>query len=223
VELHETRARLRGYEAVVTRAKVLQEIAQKALIKRQQLLSIASDGDALLAYVDQLLVDLKVIQQVTRREEIAFKQRRLGYIDGIITEGLAYIFPAKHLVARTECNFQRNNTKLQLSIIDSRGNVRPPFLTEGKFAQQLISFMAASAAITLLGKNILYLDESFSNASEDNLGKMQSLLRACIDGGNQVFMIAQSPLAFADLARREIHLMSNDGIFVDKVEYEDWG
>ena len=109
-------------------------------VKRQKLTTLLEESKELIQFLKQRLLDLRVLQEVVGKEEVAFKQRRLGYLDGNITESLQYIFPKKSLYAKTSCNFDRKNTKLHLSLVDARGYTRPTYLTEGKFAQQLISY-----------------------------------------------------------------------------------
>lgn len=196
--------------------------AEKLETQRQKLVSLLEESNTLLLFLKQRLVDLRVLQEITGKEEIAFKQRRLCYLDGNITESLQYIFPKKSLYAKTSCNFDRRNTKLHLSLVDKKGYVRPTYLTEGKFAQQLISFTAAKSCAKLLGKNKLYLDEAFSNSSEDNLLKMQKLLQESINDGFQLVLISQSHLLFSDISHHEIILSSSCGEFVDSVEYNDF-
>ncbi len=190
--------------------------------KRQKLVSLLNESNILCSFLKQKLVDLKVLQEVIGREEVAFKQRRLSYLDGNITESLQYIFPRKSLYAKTSCNFDRKNTKLHLSLVDKKGYVRPTYLTEGKFAQQLISFTAAKSCTKLLGKNKLYLDEAFSNSSEDNLLKMQKLLQESVNEGFQIILISQSNLLFSDIPHHQIILDSSGGEFVDSVKYIDF-
>lgn len=89
--------------------------------KKTKLVSLLNESNILCSFLKQKLVDLKVLQEVIGREEVAFKQRRLSYLDGNITESLQYIFPRKSLYAKTSCNFDRKNTKLHLSLVDKKG------------------------------------------------------------------------------------------------------
>lgn len=222
MDLTTVRIYLEEFEAKSNFAKIQLAEARKMEERRKVILSLMLESDALVEYLTTLTIDLRVLKEIVKREEAAFKRRRLSYLDGSITEKLSYIFPKKNLCARTECNFERNNTKLRLSLVDEKGNVRPPYLTEGKFAQQLISFAAAQSCTKLLGRNKLYLDEAFSNASEDNLIKMQELLKTCVEDGFQIILISQSPLLFSDIKRHEIILKSQDGQFIDSVVYQDY-
>lgn len=196
--------------------------AKKNTERLNRVKTAKENSERLIETVTNRIQDLKLLQSIVKQEEVAFKERRLDYIAGSITEQLDYIFPKKDLKAYIDCNFERNNMKLRLLLLDNGENYRPPYLTEGKFAQQLISFSSAAACTTLLGKNILYLDESFSNGSQDNLDKTQKLLKSHVDKGFQIILISQSSVLFNDLPRREIHLVSDDGKFVNKVEYKDY-
>jgi hypothetical protein len=195
---------------------------EKVEMKRQKLLSLLNESSTLLSFLKQRLLDFRVLQEIVGKEEVSFKQRRLSYLDGNITENLQYIFPKKSLYAKTSCNFDRKNMKLHLSLVDTKGYIRPAYLTEGKFAQQLISFTAAKSCTKLLGKDKLYLDEAFSNSSEDNLLKMQKLLQESVNEGFQIILISQSNLLFSDISHHEIVLNSSNGEFIDSVKYVDF-
>lgn len=214
--------KMNEYTTFCSLTKFKLEEAEKNVVKQHRLINAKTTLDLLTEDCTNKLTDLRVLKQIVKREEIAFKERRLAYIAGKITEQLDYIFPAKGLRSEINCNFERNNMKLKLALVDGSNNVRPPYLTEGKFAQQLISFSAAAACTELLGKNILYLDESFSNASQDNLERTQSVLQSHRDKGFQIILISQSSVLFNDLPRREIHLHSTDSKFVTEVEYKDY-
>lgn len=213
---------LNSYDANTKLASIRLKEAEVNLEKYQKVKSMRNTLDLLMEDCENKLTDLKILKQIIKKEEIAFKERRLAYISGKITEQLDYIFTEKGLRSEITCNFERNNMKLKLGLVDDSGVVRPPYLTEGKFAQQLISFSAAAACTELLGKNILYLDESFSNASQDNLEKTQKILNSHREKGFQIVLISQSSVLFNDLPRREIHLHSEDGKYVSRVEYKDF-
>lgn len=213
---------LNRYSLFVDSASVRLAKIKKDAKKVSVLKAASSNTLDLHESMKQRLVDLKLLQKIVKAEEIAFKERRLNFISGSITEQLEYIFPKKGLRANVSCNFERNNMRLRLTLSDPENSARPPYLTEGKFAQQLISFSAAAACTSLLSRNILYLDESFSNASQDNLEKTQHLLKSHVDKGFQIILISQSSVLFNDLPRREIHLISDDGKFVNSVEYKDF-
>ena len=66
-------------------------------VKRQKLTTLLEESKELIQFLKQRLLDLRVLQEVVGKEEVAFKQRRLGYLDGNITESLQYIFPKKSL------------------------------------------------------------------------------------------------------------------------------
>jgi len=201
--------------------KMKLEEAKKTEAKRLYLADLIEQSNALLFYLKDTLEDFKILHTVVCREEIAFKRRRLGFLEECLTKQMSIIFPKKRLRASIACDFNRRKTKLRLNIADSNNNLRPPSKTEGKLAQQLISVTSAYGCLKLLGKNILYMDEPFSNSSEDNLIKLQALLDSFVNEGFQVILISQSPLLFTDIERRLIMLRSINGVVVDRVEYEE--
>lgn len=217
----DVKRRLSLFDVALGVMKSKLEEARKVEGKRQQLLELVKESDLVVSYLAEILEDLKVLNTVVGKEEVAFKKRRLAFLESSITDQLDSIFPKKKLHVAIDCNFDRYKTKLRLNIVDSNNNVRPPSKTEGKLAQQLISVTSAYGCVKLLGKNILYMDEPFSNSSEDNLIKLQKLLNRFVVEGFQVILIAQSPLLFADIERRLILLRSRNGIVVDHVDYQD--
>jgi hypothetical protein len=198
------------------------KVSEELIKKRDVVKSRLSDANNLLRELDALRNVLKVVMRVVRDEEVKFKGRRLHFVDNNITESLDIIFPLKGLVAETHCDFQYLKTKLRLYLRDRSGNLRPPYVTEGKGAQQLVSFTAAESTLRLLGKKILYLDEPFSNASDETLEKIQPMLKKCVENGFQLILVSHSDCVYSGLKRREIHLQSSDGEFVREVVVQDF-
>ena len=198
------------------------DLARKTENKRQSLLRLQREGNLLVSDLNELLNLNKLLMVAIGEEEVSYKERRIGYVDDKITERLQHIFPQKSLVAQTDCDFKRFQTKLRLYLLDRNGYKRPPFVTEGKGAQQLISYTAAESSLSLLGKNKIYLDEAFSNASEQTQLKIQEILGKSVRDGFQVILIAHSPLIYQELPRREIHLESKSSEYVHDIVVVDY-
>ena len=198
------------------------EVATKSNARQQKLSILQRDTAQLVNELSSVLRDNKQLGVLIGTEEVAYKERRLGFIDGKITERLKDIFPTRDLVAHTDCDFKRFQTKLRLYLKDVWGNKRPPFITEGKGAQQLISYTAAESSLSLLGNNKIYLDEAFSNASEVTQSKIQLILGKSISDGFQIILISHSPLIYQDLPRREFHFESDSQGFVKHISQVDY-
>lgn len=210
-----------SFEGLLGLKKAKLAEAKQIEIKRTQLIHLLEESNAILEFLNSQVLNFKLLNEIVNTEERSFKERRLGFLEGCLTSQMEYIFPKKKLRAKINCNFNRNKMKLRLNIVDPAGHVRPPSKTEGKLNQQLISVTAAYGCTKLLNKNILYMDEPFSNSSEDNLIKLQKMLNQFVEEGFQLILISQSPLLFADMSRRVIKLRSSNGVLVDRIEHED--
>jgi DNA repair exonuclease SbcCD ATPase subunit len=210
------------FDAKVRSLKVSLNLSEELIKKRDMIQDRLNEAKSLRRDLELLKTEMKVITRVVRDEEVRFKEKRLRFVDDNITERLDIIFPSKGLVAETHCDFNHLQTKLRLYLKDRFGNLRPPYVTEGKGAQQLISFTAAESTLRLLGKNILYLDEAFSNASGETLEKIQPMLQKSVEDGFQLIVVSHSDEIYSNLSRREIHLESYDGEFVGNVVIKDF-
>lgn len=171
-----------------------------------------ADNVARLAQVDKTLSTTKLVNNATKEllervmaEDMAFKNRRLDFMSSVITDFLSELFPDDNFTAKVKCDFNRG-MKAELLLLDRYGNERLIHMSEGRFAQSLISFGASIGVSENMGAKKLYLDEAFSVSDPENLQKVSDLYRALLDKGMQIIMIEQTSTGYKDLPRREIRL-----------------
>lgn len=163
----------------------------------------------------EIVADLKVYYATVKKvaaaidtEDRDYKNRRLGYLNSLITDSLAKIFPDKSLQACVECDFDRKNI-VTLTLTDKYGNELDPDICSGKLQQYLISFASVAGIASGLGINNLYVDEAFGVAAPEILGEIGQVIQHHVDNGMQIVIISQNPGLYQDLPRHEIRLKTN--------------
>lgn len=149
------------------------------------------------------------LDKITHKEDSDYRKRRIGYLDGYITDNLALIFPNENYKAKIKCDFKYNYNRVSLNLHNKDGEVRIPKVSEGMMCQELIGFSASVSLAECLGKNMFYMDEAFAVSDENNLQKIGQILKSLIDRGFQIFLIEQHSESYKDLKRREIHLIKD--------------
>lgn len=184
--------------AEVERAKATNAERNKLLLKKQEL-------DSICELMDRYLKDTKLLLTAIDKEDRDYKNKRIDFIDSLITDGLARIFPQDRLKAHLDCDFNRKNEAV-LSLTDIYNNELDPDICSGKLQQYLICFTAVIAIIRGLQIPNLYIDEAFGVAAPEILGDLGQLLHEQVDDGMQVIIISQNPGLYQDIPRREIHI-----------------
>lgn len=184
--------------AELERAKATNAERNKIMLKKQEL-------DKVCALMDRYIKDIKLLLTAVDTEDRNYKNQRIDFIDSLITDGLARIFPQDGLKAHLDCDFNRKNEAV-LYLTDNNNNELDPDICSGKLQQYLICFTAVIAIIRGLGITNLYVDEAFGVAAPDILGDLGQLLYEQVDDGMQVIIISQNPGLYQDIPRREIHL-----------------
>lgn len=153
-------------------------------------------------------------------EDIDFKNRRIEYLNKIITEILAEFFPYLGLQASISYEDNRNSTKAKLRLKDADGNIRKPLISEGKFCQYLISFAGVAGILQSLGKNSIYLDEAFGVTSRERLTQVGEMLHKSVQKGLFLIAVTQNPELYNSVPRREIRMaydVIKDAAYVEEV------
>lgn len=147
-----------------------------------------------------------------------FKEGRLKEVSEYITGALSVVFPDRDYEVVLEAEDPSARTRsIALSLIDSYGQVRYPFVTEGMLNNQLIAYSAAFALVRAFHYNTIFIDEAFSAAHPSNLKKTAMQIEDAVKNGMQVFLIQQAEEGYEDIPRREIYLRhtmepASDGI-----------
>lgn len=181
------------------RSKVLNQELRKLNAKKADIEQVK---DELEKYIAHLLY----LKHVASAEEISFRDRRVKYLNDVITEEIQKVFPHSGMQARISYNDKYNKAKATLHLVDADGNPRKPRISEGKLCQYLISFAAVNGVVKSLGFRNIYVDEAFGVSSMDNLPRIGEILNQSIVDGMQIVLVSQNPALYEGIPRREIHL-----------------
>lgn len=184
--------------AELERARVTNEMREKVESRKSEVEEVTLE-------LEKYLFDLKRLRAVLETEDRDFKNRRLDYVDSLITDSLSAIFPDDGLKAKLHCEFNRKNG-VDLELVDKYDNELSPDICSGKLQQYLISFAAVAGIANGLGIKQLYVDEAFGVAAPSILGEIGKVIQKSVDNGMQIILIAQNSGLYQDLPRREIKL-----------------
>lgn len=203
------------YESLIYQKTAELERAKINNQQREKLLASRNETAELLRDIIEYQGDLKRFFEAVNTEDREFKNRRITFINGLITEALSIIFPEDSFRAELRCDFYRKSD-VSLVLLDRNGNEMIPDVCSGKLQQYLITFAAISGIARGLGVNNLFVDEAFGVAALDILGDIGVIIGELVKNGMQIIMIAQNPAVYQDIPRREI-VMRKDAK-LDKVE-----
>lgn len=184
------------------RCKERNEIYNSLVQRRERLREILSD-------IKEYLKELELIKDSINREDVLFKNSRITFLNSIITNRIKELFPNEDLEAVIEYNDKNRNTKAVLYLIDGNGNKRIPKISEGKFLQYAIGYTAVDGVLRNLGKNIIYIDEAFSVASESNLANVGEILKNSVESGMQIILVSQKSELYQSISHREIRMQKD--------------
>lgn len=192
---------LQSKTARLERAKLSNAQLETLISERRELVDLLS---TVIEYKD----DLKKLFEAINNEDREFKNRRISFINGLITEALDKIFPDDKYRAELICDFYRKS-EANLVLLDKHGNEMIPDICSGKLQQYLISFAAVSGISKGLGVNNLFVDEAFGVAAPEILGDIGKIIQQRVEEGMQVIMIAQNPAVYQDIPHRKIAIRKN--------------
>lgn len=193
------RDKIVGKKMKLERSKVMNQELAKLQVRKEKV------TEAVLE-LEQYLSTLSYFKKIALAEDVEFRDRRVEYLNELITEKLQDFFPYSDLRAKIAYNDKYNNTKAELRLIDTNGNVRKPAISEGKLCQYLINFAAVDGVVSSLGYNNIYIDEAFGVSSQDNLPRVGAMLKNSIDAGMQIILVSQNAELYSGIPRHELHL-----------------
>lgn len=185
-------------EIKLERAKISNEQSDKLRAELDVLLTLISD-------VKKHRNNLLLLQTAATKETNEFQNRRIEYLNDMISAALAEIFPDEGYVAKICCDFSRKEV-CELILYDSDGHESMPDISEGKLMQYLISFAAVSGITKGLGCSNLFIDEAFGVSDIDRLPELGKAIQKQVQSGMQVILISQNSALYAELPRHVINL-----------------
>lgn len=210
------------YESRYSRKVAELEKAKEDNRRRDELLVKQSSVLELLNDIKVYRGSLNVIRTAIEHENNEFQNRRLLFLNDLITDSIAEIFPQLGISAEVKCDFSRKE-KTRMLLHDRAGHVFTPKISQGKLMQYLISFAAISGIVRGLNVSNIFIDEAFGAAAVNILEDLGKIIQKNVDAGVQVVLVAQNPALYRDLPRHEIVLETDlESSKVVIVEEKDW-
>lgn len=199
------------YAEVGYRNKLLkkqQELADSKAVqnKRDKILKYLQEARELKNSFSIKIDDFSIFDNIVNKEDVAYRKRRINYLEEYVTANLASIFPTEGYKAKIDCDFKYKQSRVSLELLSKNDEVRIPEVCEGRMCRQLISFSASASLTESLGKKMFYMDEAFAASDSENLSKLGKILKTLLDKDFQIFLIEQHSESYRDLPRREIRL-----------------
>lgn len=196
------------YEAKLSRKEVDIERVRENNKKVNKLILEKEESERLLLDIQEYRNILKIIETAVEAENNNFKNRRLDFLNTVITGSIAEFFPQLGLQANVTCDFSRKS-KAKMTLIDSEGHVGTPKIGQGKLMQYLVSFAACCGITKGLGFNNIFIDEAFGAAAVSLLPTIGEAVQRIVKDGTQVVLVSQNPALYQDLPVHEIQLSTD--------------
>lgn len=155
--------------------------------------------------IAEYLADLYSINAAAREAEHNYQNRRIQYLNVLITDALKEIFPKEDLRVEIIYDFHRKDT-IRLKLVDRFGNESNPMIAQGQLMQYVISFVAVAGITTGLGYKNLFIDEAFGVAAASKLPDLGDILKSYIDKGMQIILVSQNDNLYKGIPHRVINL-----------------
>lgn len=190
--------RIADTAASLERARVVNDQVDTLREEHDNIRSVASEVQL---YRD----DLSLLKTAVTTEINEYQNRRIEYLNNLITDSLAEIFPERGWIADIRCDFSRKNI-CKLVLKDRNGHVSLPKVGQGKLLQYLISFAAVAGITKGLGYNNLFIDEAFGVAAVKRLSDIGDIIKKQIEDGMQIILVSQNPSLYNQLPRHVYNL-----------------
>lgn len=214
---------LEGLKTKLNRSKTELALAKRSNEELKEIYTKHAYAEETLNEVKFMLSSFKDFSVLVNKEDAKFKQRRLDYLCNYIDNNLQRIFPYDDLKSKIYVNFKYKSQLAKLKLRNSKGREFIPKIAEGGLKRHLISFSSSLALVECLGGNKIYMDESFSTSSPENLTKIGVILQDLVEKNFQVVLVEHQSDIYKDLPRREIHLdrdkIQNKVIVTNIIDY----
>lgn len=195
----------RSYEQLLARERADLEQAKLSNLRLEELKVELRKTNDLITALSNYTASLSQLGVAASRESNEFKNKRIEFLNGVLTEALQQLFPNEGFRAKISFDFNRND-KAELQLVDSAGHVHTASMCEGQLLQYAISFVAVSWILRALGKNVLFIDEAFGASDMDRLPMLGDLIAKLAENGTQVILVGQNPALYENIPRREFWL-----------------
>lgn len=149
---------------------------------------------AQIAYVSNLNSALHVLARLIMDQEKQWQEKVLRGLEAEIMEELSFVYPNDGYKVQLSSRILRGKIHIEASVsshfTDSlAGDIED---TQGGLFQQIVSFAALVGIMQIYCVNTIYIDEAFSDASPENVDKLNSLLCHLESRGINIILIAQN-------------------------------
>lgn len=194
-----------AYESKILHSRIELDRKKTSNEKINQYRAALQECNDMYDKANEYLNALKVVETAVTKEAREYQNRRIKFIDEVITKAVAKIFPDRNIKAELNCDFSRTD-RVSLTLTDDSGYSFIPFVGEGKLLQYLVSVSAVASITKSLGCDNLYIDEAFGVARVDHLEDLGDLLQTFINSKLQIILVSQNPVLYQNLDRHVISL-----------------
>lgn len=142
--------------------------------------------------------------------EAKWRQSILEQIESEVEQALEFVYPNDGYKVKLDVRVLRGRIHVDsyvtsLSLKRIKGKMKR---TQGMLFRQIVTLSAIVCIINLLGVNTVYVDETFSGASLDNLIRARKLLSWYNTRGVNMIIIAQNHIVSSDIKNSNIITVS---------------
>ena len=193
------------YTSKLSKAKSYLQYAKQANEKLERYQKLFDETTELSQAARAYLNALKIVLDVTQKESQKLKETRQFILEQEVTNVLSSVFEGEQFRAKLDVNTNLKTKTADLTLISRNGYRRKPVLSNGKCAQQVVSFSVVKSVLDFLGCDLVVLDEAFASSDRENLLKLSKLLSET-SKEKQIILVEHKEEIYKNLPRREIRL-----------------
>lgn len=193
------------YVSKLSKAKTRLDNARESNAKLERYQKLYEDTLNLEQLCRIYLNKLKIMLDLSQKESQRLKETRQFILEQEITGVLSNVFEGEQFKAKLDVNTNLKTKTADLTLISRNGYKRKPVLSNGKCAQQVISFSVVKSVLDFLDCDLVVLDEAFASSDRENLLKLSKLLEETMRK-KQIILVEHKEEIYKNLPRREIRL-----------------
>lgn len=193
------------YASKLSKARSYIKYAKESNTKLERYQKLLDEALDLSKTARAYLNALKITLDITQKESQNLKETRQFILEQEVTNVLSTVFEGEQFRAKLDVNTNLKTKTADLTLISRNGYRRKPVLSNGKCAQQVVSFSVVKSVLDFLGCDLVVLDEAFASSDRENLLKLSKLLSDTAKE-KQIILVEHKEEIYKNLPRREIRL-----------------
>lgn len=193
------------YASKLSKARSYIKYAKESNTKLERYQKLLDEALDLSKTARAYLNALKITLDITQKESQNLKETRQFILEQEVTNVLSTVFEGEQFRAKLDVNTNLKTKTADLTLISRNGYRRKPVLSNGKCAQQVVSFSVVKSVLDFLDCDLVVLDEAFASSDRENLLKLSKLLSDTAKE-KQIILVEHKEEIYKNLPRREIRL-----------------